>query len=170
MQEFSLDKVMHKLARTPLSKRRRFARFAARFCEHAATKPMGLPEALAPFLQDEPRIVKGDLPQVEMEVNVQIVGSPEKRLGQRKIAQLFPELAPEQLDRLKEIEPMVLEWLAGSDDRPARFVADPLGTLSKSGLKIEQELLDSLGKVRARCYKELPILPLPIKSLTVTTK
>jgi hypothetical protein len=170
MEEFSLDRLVHRLARTPLSKRRRFIRFSSRFCEPATTKPMGLPEALAPFLRDKPRIVKGDPPRVEMEVDVQIVGGLKERLGQRRLAHLFPELDAKQLQRLHNIEPEVLEWLAGSDERAARFLADPLGTLSKSELEIDQDLLDSLGEVRERCYKELPVLPLRIKSLRVTAK
>jgi hypothetical protein len=166
MKQLSLDELALRMAKTSASQRKRLARFAAQFCEQREAKPESLADALSPFLRQGIKTQK--VPPVEMSVEVRLVPGLAVRLVQPELADRFPELSSKDLQQLSDIEPKLLEWLAESDERAARFVADPIGTLSESDLKIDPGLLDRLQKVRQRYSKEMPPSSLQIRSLRVT--
>jgi len=165
MAEWNFEEQVHKLAKTPLSERRRLARFAALFCEQAQTKPGDLTHALAPFLREQ--VVKPEPPDFEISVTISLVPGLEEGM-EEGLEDLFPgELSSEDLKHLREVEPKMLEWLAGKDENAVSFVADPIAALSQSGLEIDPELLQRLKEMRERYMQEAPSPAFQISSLEI---
>lgn len=167
METGSVDKTMFRLAKTSLAERQRARNFVTTFCAHAATQPEGLAEMLKPFLQPKPTLDRGEVPDVPMEVDVEIVGGLEHFRDQHKLLRVSEELEQKDVQELLDLEPRVLAWLAEKSERQAEFVADPLGTLARSDLGISPELLKRLGTARKQKFAAIPLVPLHLTRLTV---
>lgn len=170
MAEKSIASTMLRLARTSLAERQRYMRLSTRFCDHAATKPMGLAEGLRPFLQPKPTIDRPEVGDVEMQIDIEIIEGLDNTQDQYRVARFAEELLPSDAKELAAAESKIVAWLAQKPELAAEFLTDPLGMLFRSDLGISPELLARLKAARQRKFATLPLIPLHISQITVKAR
>lgn len=173
--EESLDSVIARLARTSPQRLERIATERAALVERRERR--GEIEQCPPQI----RVKKGDIPTVEVNLNIHFVASDNEQIeritkwplgiSRRSIAAIFEGLAEEDLKKIREMEPKLLKWIAESDKNAARFYVDPLSALDSAGIKIDSQLQKKIRRVRKRSIEITSSLPRAhIKSIKIGSK
>jgi hypothetical protein len=174
--EQSLDSVIARLAMMPpLRLKRRIATDRAALVEHREKREE---------IEQRPfqiRVKKGEIPPVEVNLNMRFVTSGDEQIGRitdwplgirrRGIAAISEGLSQEDLKKIRKMEPELLKWIAESDKNAARFYVDPLSALDLAGIKIDPQLQKKIRQVRKRSMEISSSLPRAhIKSIKIGSK
>jgi len=84
---------------------------------------------------------------------------------------LLDRLSPRLKARLREIEPRLLAWIAGGEERGRAFATDPLDALQKAVPDLEPDLLAEIRGIRASQGRMAePLRGIELTSVTVDTR
>jgi hypothetical protein len=101
---------------------------------------------------------RGNLPKLDFDVQIHFVSAADLPPFDEQAAQESEDpminparlpLEPEMQERLKELEPEILQWLAADLANVVAFAGDPISALSRIRPDLEPDLIDRLRQVRA---------------------